>query len=482
MQRFFTILFSVALVLGLSACDQVALDEAQPQQSVAPGDAFSSVSAIEAVVNTGYDRLEDVGRYGQFYILYPDALADNADFVPGANRYNDIVRNIPFDHLTTYTNPYDGINNMNYLIAEVPNFQPDLPEAEATAFKESIQGQARFLRALNYFDLMRAFAYEPGREVGGFTEGVILRDGPTRTSDDADLRARASNADVYNFILSDLDEATTLLDGKTIAKNRANVVAAFALRARVHLYLENWAEAEADASEAISRASSIGASLMDASQVASEWLEAPSLTESIFEIQMTPGTNGNATFSNEALASLSSVDASGAPTFNFQVIPSADVVSLYEADDARTAILDSIAGALALRKYNNKRGSFADPIPVLRVSEMYLIRAEARLEQGAANVADAISDLNAIRTNRNASELDPADYNVASGIQEVLDERRRELVYEGHRWFDLKRRGLDIPKPQTDEGSVAYEDRRILAPLPQGEVNSNPNLNQNPGY
>jgi len=107
-----------------------------------------------------------------------------------------------------------------------------------------------------------------------------------------------------------------------------------------------------------------------------------------------------------------------------------------------------------------------------------LMRAEAYAESGQTSLAQA--DLNALRAKRNAAPI------TASGdalLEAIQDERRRELAFEGHRWFDLKRRGMDITKPAFGGNpTLPYTDFRILASLPNNQVQNNPMLVQNPGY
>lgn len=482
-----TFLLLVSVGVALLGCDQIALDEAQPSQSISSDVAFNDLTGFEAALVSTYDRLQSVGRYGQHYMLYPSALADNSGFIQGAGRYNGPTQNQPFQHLTSYGNPYDAINLANNIITKIQGFE-DIQAPNPQAVRDRIRGQAHFLRALNYFDLVRTHAYEPGQEVNGFSAGVILRTEPTESPDDADFRARAPNTEVYNQVVSDLQTAIDLLEGKDLSKRRANQAAAYGLLARVQLYQGNWAEAEQNATDAINAAEELGARLMTPSDYPSAWT-AETLPESFFELSMTPGTNGAATSSNESLASLSYAErAADAPpsegfrTFNFQVVPTADLVQTYPAGDVRRTLIDTLSsGELVLGKYNQTLGSHADRLPILRLAEMYLTRAEARAEQG--NDAGARSDLNTLRQNRGISDVGSGVSGQAL-IDSILVERRRELVYEGHRFFDLKRRGRDIPKPQPNVGRTVleYENFRVLAPFPTGEVTSNPQLKQNPGY
>jgi hypothetical protein len=133
------------------------------------------------------------------------------------------------------------------------------------------------------------------------------------------------------------------------------------------------------------------------------------------------------------------------------------------------------------RKYN-ATGSLVfghDNIPVIRIAEMFLIRAEANLLGASPDENAARADLNAIRTRCGLTALDGTTTGAAL-VTELFAERRRELAFEGHRLFDLTRRGLDVLKPGGNV--IEYEDFRVLANVPLAEVQGNPNLEQNPGY
>jgi hypothetical protein len=481
-------LFLVVLGGGIffGGCDIIALDEAEPTGSIPSSQAFTQITGFRSALAQVYDGLQSVGQYGQLFMLYPEALADNSNFIQGANRYNAPTQNQSGAHLTPYGS-YGAINLANNIITKIQGFE-DFTAPNKQAVRDEIRGQALFLRALNYFDLVRCYAYEPGREVNGFTKGVILRTQPTESPEDADFRSRAPNTEVYQQVVSDLETAIPLLEGTDLGKNRANAAAAYALLARVQVYRENWSAAEQAATNAIDAAQGLGARMMTPSDYPDTWF-AETLPGSLFELRMNPNNDGAATNSNESLASLSyaeraadeSSDA-GFRTFNFQVIPSEDLLQTYPSGDVRRTIVDTLSsGTPVLAKYNQTLGSFADRIPIIRLAEVYFLRAEARAEQG--DDAGARSDLNVIRTNRGIGEVGSGVSGQAL-IDSILVERRRELVYEGHRFFTLKRRTRDIPKPQSNVpfDVLQYEDFRVLAPLPSGEVASNPELEQNPGY
>ncbi|MFB6273659.1 MAG: RagB/SusD family nutrient uptake outer membrane protein [Salinibacter sp.] len=489
MRRTLTIFLLVTAVgVFLTGCDQFDLSGPQPSTSVSSDQAFSSVAGFNAVLNGAFDNLQSVSRYGQQWQLYPSALADNAFSGGGSGRYDAVIPNNT--NLGGYGNMYSAINIANSIIANIDGFSPDLPSDQAEQVKDRIEGEARFIRALNYFDLARNYSYEPGQEIKNFGLGVIMRLKPTRSAADADFRSRVSNDSVYAQVVNDLTRATTLLKGTNLTKNDGNRAAAFALLARVQLYQQNWSAANAAAEKALNLAPNVvGTSppdlLVPQGQFKSAW-RAPTHPESIFELSMQRGEDGNATFSNSALSALSYAECASGKCdegefreFSFEVTPSPTLP--YMQGDIRLSLIDTLSnGTPVLGKYTNTIDRFTDRIPLIRVPELYLIQAEARAE-GASG--DPLEPLNTLRTARGLSAI-TGNPSASAIIDSVYVERRRELVYEGHRWFDLKRRGMDVPKPQPNASlnPLPYTNRRILAPLPTGEVTSNPKLTQNPGY
>jgi starch-binding outer membrane protein, SusD/RagB family len=237
--------------------------------------------------------------------------------------------------------------------------------------------------------------------------------------------------------------------------------------ARLYQYWERWEEALDHAEEAVSLAKG---SLTDFSEHDNIYDILPN-PESIFELSFdnTHGSSG----------SLNAV--TNPPPGWFDALPSAELLDLYDDDDLRNnlyAIHDD--GYPYILKYTGTVGQNTDHIAVFRVSEMILIQAEAHYELN--DEASAISALELLRSNRGLEAFETAPAGNAL-FEEIYDERRRELAFEGHRWFDLKRRAMDVPKPQVNlNPAVPFDDVRILAPLSSTQVENNPSLDQNPGY
>ncbi|MCC5913673.1 MAG: RagB/SusD family nutrient uptake outer membrane protein [Balneolaceae bacterium] len=462
-------------LMALMACDD--LIQVEPQQSVSLEVATGSATGIKAVYHRAYRAQMFQAYWGQRMVIAGDALADNAVGHPQTSgRYTGE----PINSLNSGVggwNRYLGINDINTVLKYAPDVE-GLTEAERTR----IQGEALFLRALAYHDLVKVYAYEPNQIVDGFDRGVILRLEPTERIEDADFKPRASVTEVYEQIEEDLLRSINFLtqsDGNgPFFVTRA---ASHALLARVYLYWERWDDAIDQATLAIQNSS---VNVVGPGGVAGMFNAEPN-PESIFELKF---TSSESLGINEALSSILT------PLSHYDLIPSDEFLETLEEDDVRNALypldVDNYPELAESRsnffryvsKYEGSVATNTDNVPVLRISEVYLTRAEAYAERGnAGDELLALDDLNMIRTNRGLAELlvPPADL-----VDEILLERRRELAFEGHRWQDMKRKGMDIVKPAiTGASTLIYgESFQFLSRIPPSEISLNPNLEQNPGY
>ncbi len=450
-----------ALVIGLPSCD-LGVD---PSNNVAPEIATQSITGVKSILTSVYARLQGLDLYGNELLLLPDLMADNArTSSPAVNRTGEFSNSIGV-HMGNWPESYAAINEANYAIASARL----LLQTEPTLANRYL-GEALFLRALLYFDLARVFSYEPGREVNGFKTAVVLRTEPTRTAAEAELRERATNDQVYAQIEKDLKEAIPILtqyglNTSPYVGNRAN---AEALLAKVYLFWSKWPDAITQASAALSHTST---RLAEPNEVAGMFAKAPNV-ESLFEINFDAATE--TLWVNDCAACYTWPSGTW-----FSIWPSAELLALFEPQDSRVALYPTTStGIRYVNKYTYARGSWTDNQPVIRYADVLLMRAEAYSENGQDGLG--LADLNLLRAKRNASALNVTGAALKSAIQ---DERRRELAFEGSRWFDLKRRGQNITKPAFgNNATVLYTDFRILAPIPATQVTNNALLKQNPGY
>jgi hypothetical protein len=301
---------------------------------------------------------------------------------------------------------------------------------------------------------------------------------------------RVTTAQVYQQIVRDLQQAlltlsTNYLDATdtTIAKDhiRPTSWAALSLLARVNLYTRNWGGADSAASAVIGSGVYGLSPLSGGSSVFTK-----NSSEAIWQIPPLSGTN----YTEDGYYTILTAAPSAASSNCWTI--SGELMNAFEPGDQRAAtwIGTYTKGANSWYfpyKYKNGAGagSLTEYTMILRLSEQYLIRAEARIQEG--NVSGALEDLNMIRNRGGLGNYAGAMDN-ASLLAAVLHERQVELFGEGHRWFDLRRTGsvdsvLGAPGNvcQT-KGGTGWNSYQQLYPLPMSDIQSDPNLSQNSGY
>lgn len=321
--------------------------------------------------------------------------------------------------------------------------------------KERLQGEALFIRAFCYFYLVNLFGEVPLVLSTDYRSNILLE--------------RSSVEQVYQIIHSDLSEAVEWLPddfgfsgGERV---RPTSWAARAMLARVELYRSNWEEAEKLATEVIEHTQ-----LFDLSDDLNEVFFANS-KEAIWQLKPNiPNFN-----TNEAATFYLNF-----PPFHVSLQENL-VEGFASGGEREEAWIDSLVTAAQTYYFPTKYKVNYDPVlseysMVLRLAEQYLIRAEARAQQGKIQLA--LHDLNVIR--RRAG-LDPYEDGQQEQILEhIYQERRLELFSEGHRWLDLKRTGRagEVLGSYKQE----WQSTDVLYPIPQRELERAPNLGQNPGY
>ncbi len=498
LNKYIAIVLTAILLVG---CTEEIID-IQPQDAVLPEVALKRVSGINALVLSAYRRIHEFGYYGQNQILNAEALADNLIIANNTGRYTGQVVNGVGSHFGTWSSaPYRMINDANLILKYADDSEPalavsgllaGLPESETLTAPRRLRykGEALFLRALALHDLAKVYGYEPGREVNSFNLSAILRTTPVEGVTDADKRARSTNVELYQQIEADLLEAINLLPaegdflGSTTNPNqqwptterwfRASKQAAKALLARVYLYEGNFAEANNYATQVIAETSR---TLVASGAYAASWSTATH-PESLFEAEIRTADWSTVDGVNNSIASITNSSPSGASNAQFAVAGSAELIAAFEAGDARRNVWVTNAGRFECKKWQGEKGTFLENIPMIRISEVFLIAAEARAN--SSNEPGALTVLNTLRAARGLGA------SAATG-QALLDliqnERRVELAFEGHRFFDLKRLGKDITKPASlGINNVPYTDYRILGNIPNAEITYNELLVQNPNY
>lgn len=489
----------VLLIIFVSISCTEVLEDVQPSTALSDQVALNSESGINAFRAGIYNRLQGFD-YSTELMLGPSALADELASRPGSSRFAGLAENTRAAGVSSYASMWDIINECNIMLVNVDgSLLPD-------GVYEQYRAEALTIRAFVYHHAVRTLGYEPGVEPttgqgAGFNLGVEIRTQPVTSAEQADFRPRKTNVEVYNLIKSDLTNAIEIFESLNNSGDIRFVNVAFAkgLLARVYLYERDYTNANSMAQEAIEAASVLGSRLATSSEVVSMFNETAGFNiESLFTVVVNPATESLGT--NNSISSYTALQW-------MAMVPTQDQMDLYESGDARlgwygpcfdeanNVLIDNclathpdIAGGangLEIQKYQQEPQQFADDIVMMRIAELLLIQAEARL---LGNLGNETEPFNLLRESRNVAPLTQIT------LDDILNERRRELVAEGHRFFDLKRLGRTIRKaPELLSGiiqDVPYDDYRVLDDYPQNEIElsianaPDPDsvLVQNPGY
>lgn len=377
---------------------------------------------------------------------------------------------------------YRVIDRVNRILDALPTA---IAETEADeAKRDLIRGEALFLRAFSHFELFRYFCknYDPN--------GLGMPYMELPQYDPLEVYARINMDEYFSKIQRDIQEAKPLLANSLDDKNRVNRITASGFQARIALYTRNWPDAVTYSTEYIN-----AIPLSPRGEFAGIWTDA-NTNEVSWRLRRSTA-NRIGTF----FRGVSAVTG-GVPTLStVSWVPSDKLWNAYdEANDIRfeaylvdePRLSNADRYSRILKKYNGtgygtNNENVAD-IKVFRTAEMYLIRAEARAELGTISGANsAESDLNALRAARidNYTNISLASLN--SALDEILNERFKELALEGHRFWDLKRRERPVERLESDAPAAGARtlpanNFRFVLPIPRWEMESNPLMVQNEGY
>ncbi|MCS3951229.1 RagB/SusD family nutrient uptake outer membrane protein [Salinibacter ruber] len=480
-----TLLVALAAVglLGLTACDQTI--DKDPEQSLPIDQVFQDVAGAQSALTGAYSGLQADGVYGGFQTMAGDFTADIANFDGSFTTWQQAAAfNVSSTHGPTeniWNDHYDVINRANLIIENAPNI-----EGADQGQIDDLVGQAKFIRALSYFNLVRWFGepYEPG--ASNDQPGVILQTDGVQSTDPDFNQPRSSVGEIYGQIRTDLEDAISRLDVKA-ERIRAGQAVAEALLAKVSLYQGRYDEASNLAGTVIGRD---GFTLSDDPTV-------PYANESNPEIIFS--------------TSFSSIDNSGTNAFmssfylpgdfggRGDITANSQFVSGAESGDRRATpstglglsgtnpgpeikgenLLYAYDGSIWTNKWTNP--NLGDDAPVLRVAEMHLIRAEAEARSSSGSESQARQDVNAIRNRAGLGDVSSSLSGQAL-IDEIIRQRRYELAFEGDRRHDLQRLGRPIT---SSSGTVQPGASQRILPIPAREIEVNDALDQssqNPGY
>lgn len=492
MKRIYLFSTILSILLLLPACGNDWLDEMVPQTDVETEKSMNTAKEAEQTLNGIYSLFRKFEYYGARYTYYGDATGEDMLTVNDSKR---VAKYYLFEltEVNSPTNfwsfPYQVIRNANNILSYVNS----LDEADLTSALKDIKGQALTIRAMGHFDLVKVFG-EPYTKSNGASLGVPVVPKNIATHDKP---ARNTVAEVYDQILKDLTEASGLIS-KSKNDGKVNWFATRLLLARAYLYMDNNSEAYKVVSELIQEVEGGKTyKLFSNSEYASAWKEKTG-SEYFYVIQ---NNSAEISDSKEFISYLMH------PSGYDDISVSDDYLNLFEDSEGENVPLklkngeavNDVRLKLITYKNNTKEvgdfyylGKYMSPdyitsnIPVLRLSEAYLIGAEAAFKSN--NKSKAVEYLNKIVSRGNP------DASVKEGditLDRILVERRKELVGEGHRLFDAMRNNKKIERKgvlhrstllTADTKSFDWNYEKILLPIPVKELNANPNMKQNPGY
>ncbi len=463
----------LALLFVASACESIL--DVEPRESVDLPQVVNTLTGLQGILIDTYDDMQGGGIYGSALIIQPEIMGENCNFRNAVGWYEGQYFNTA--HMTQWN--YAIINQPNLIIANAEALRGTTGVSEADV--NNLLGEAHALRALLYFVMVNVYAYTPTAIPAGLDRGgVPLVTEPVVSKSEISTPPRAPIADVYALIKSDLNRAIDLLgNSKSFSNNNQFIgqAAAQALLSRVALYNGDYQEVIDMATAAINANQAV---LSTRATYAQDWDRALH-PESLFSFgfDATEQVNINVTIQN-LYTSRSDLD----PAYNGvgEYTPSDEFLALLDADDIRNDVLQD--GAFGRKETTKFRGNTGvqdiDNVSVIRLSEMYLNRAEANARLGRE--AEAIADLDMLRQRSLGTAFTPTTASGQDLIDAILVERRIELAFEGHRWFDLKRTGSVVDKTDLNGVVLQPDNFRILAPIPFNETEFNPDIVQNEGY
>lgn len=447
------------LPLFFMGCDKF-LDKV-PENKVSVDEIFSDLPGAKAALTGVYLSMWGSGYGNGPRMVYPEAVGGNVKLVGIRQTLTDVygftAQADSSSMNAVYKELYTMLNNINNIITRVPFIEKSL-ETE----RNDLLAQAYGLRALLHFDLVQLYAQPYGYSADASHPGIVLATAPILVSQAQ--QKRATVGEVYTQLEQDLINAQNLFkNSKSVFTGRRssymNAAAVQALQARIALHKGDWVSAYNHSATVIAD----NFSLYSSAEYGPSW-KTMGAKETIFELAVPSNFSGN---------SLGNYYTADAGNVYYQFAPSEDLLALFSEGDLR--------GSGGGFKYDTY-ATAAPSVKLFRLSEMYLIRAEAAVE--LQDQEGALSDLNAIRLRGNPTL---ARWTVTTKellTAEIMNERRRELCLEGFFFFDLTRRGSAVVRTDCmgPNCTVSYPSAKFVLPIPQQTVNSNQEMKQNPGY
>lgn len=459
------LIFVMSTILHASSCKKL-VEISQPVDTITTEEAFSNEATANAAVVGIYNGLATQGlSFGNGIVTLRLGLsADELRYF-----FSNIIIT-PFQNNTLLSDNNDikvNIWNPAYLVIYRANAAIEGLESSSSlqkSFKNKLLGEAKFIRAFCYFYLVNLFGDVPLVTTTKWSS----YSGTTRTP----------SSSIYNQIVDDLKIAVDLLsDNYSISNNertRVNKFAAYALLARVNLFLGDFKSAQTNSSIVINNVSMYD--IVPANKVFLKNNKEAIWQQQLYNISPFATPEGNAIIPSNSTSN---------PTY----LLTEELVNSFEVGDIRRKewVDSTIYGSPSTKYHYPKKyrvrvgalGNIQEYYTVLRLAEQYLIRAESRARLN--DILGAIDDLNIIRLRATLPQL-PTTLTETETFDLIQHERRIELFSEwGHRWLDLKRTKKAIIILPAIKGAF-WQPTDTLYPIPVAEIRKNPKIAQNPGY
>lgn len=449
--------FLLMSIITLAGCEKKL--DISPYQSIADDKALLNESDVQVTLVGCYDGIQSAAAYGGDILVLNDLIGNTADinftgtFAGLSDAYQTQMTADNSFARDTWIAAYNTINRCNNVLSAVDKV------TSSTAKKNSVEGQALFLRASMFFELVKLYAKAVGDGDYSANPGVPLILTPTGNVTDADYPARATVKAVYDKVIADLVKAESLLP--TTNGNYATKWAAAAQLSRVYLMVKDYAAARDAADRVIASSGKI--LNPDFTKLWFTFINNGGATpaEYLFSMKVTSqdGTNSQNTYFGRTIGTIP-----GTAGRSDCKIKAAHIAQ-YENGDVRKGFFVLNGGNYYTQKHLDRFGDVA----VIRLAEMYLTRAEANLRLGTIVGATPLADLNRIRNRAGLPSL------LLATLADITKERALELAFEGQKLIEAKRL-------QTPVGALAWNDPKLILPIPRREVDVNKNLVQNQGY
>ena len=437
-----------------------------------------TLAKYEGLNNAGaalYAMMQSYSWYGAQFILQSELRAGNAKnplSLEGSGRYRtDTQWNYTESNTSSvWSYAYYTISWANNILSNVDGKETS---TVTTQDLNNLKAEALFMRALCHFDLVITYAQPYTYQPESLGVPVVL-------ATENGQPARNTVAEVYDQIVVDLLDAEGLISNnftRSGISDPAAMVSKSAIQAllsRVYLYMGQWQNSADYATKVINSGKY---RLLDANDYLAMWEASvtPTNGEVIFEVF---GSSNNSYWDGsgwEHLPYLTGVGNEGSQ----DICATQDLVDLYtDATDVRLNFFYKMESDNIITKYYGKTGGVPRQvnIPILRLAEMYLNRAEAISNGASISGVTALGDLQTVASKRGATVSTPFD---------VFTERRKELMFEGHIVYDYARCKRSLTRTDFDEISnkdVPFPSYRWAMPIPKREMDANPNMEQNEGY